>query len=130
MKRTFTQEVKLEIIQADRTYESTVLFLFAFFKINGTLNSGKLRLRIEDEETRNITSKLINSTFNIRSKIEDKNIYLNVSSLPEEFSMNISDVELETHDEYKTYITGLFFGKGYVSSPVSKYYHLEIRVKK
>ena len=130
MQKTFTQLVKLEILEADRTYESTVLFLLGFFKINGTLNSGKLKLRILDDDTRDITTKLINKTFNTRVTLKDKNIFVNENVLPEDFNTNISDIELETEEEYKDYITGLFFGKGYISSPVSKYYHLEIRMKK
>ena len=130
MQKTFTQLVKLEILEADRTHEGTVLFLLGFFKINGTLNSGKLKLRILDDDTRILTAKLINKIFKTRVTIEEKNIFLNTNVLPEDFDTNISNIELETEEEYKDYITGLFFGKGYISSPVSKYYHLEIRMKK
>jgi DNA-binding protein WhiA len=129
MRETFTLSVKQEIIEADRTQEEAVLFLLALIIINGTPNSGKVHLRINDEELRTKTKKLIDKTFRINSKIKDKIISFSEEVLPNDFNYKIQNVELTTDEEYKTFITGLFFGKGYVSSPESKYYHLEIRVK-
>ena len=128
-KESFTLLVKREILEADRTPEETVLFLLGLFKINGTHKSGKIAIRVVDTLNRNTIKKMINKSFNTRCKTIGNEIFINQSCLPDTFKLRIKDIELNTDNEFKIFITGLFFGKGYVSSPKSKYYHLEIRVK-
>jgi DNA-binding transcriptional regulator WhiA len=71
MRSSFTLSVKQEIIETDRNHNDSVLFLIALIRINGTLDGGKIKVRINDEELRNKIAQLINKTFNTRVQIKN-----------------------------------------------------------
>jgi len=130
MTKTFTNYVKEEILEHDRTDEETVLFLIALIKINGTLKKGEVHLRVLDKTHRTLLKKMITDTLKLKVKVIENNLVFDINLYDEDFNFDLSDMEINNEEELRLYLTGIFFGKGYINSPKSKYYHLEIRIKK
>ncbi|MCU4117410.1 DNA-binding protein WhiA [Mycoplasma zalophi] len=117
MKITFTQKVKLEVIDQKISWESAINFL------NGILytqtNTKIHKLIINNENIRKFIEKIL-QTLNIEYKLPKKNWLL--FEIPEIFFTY-------KYRKKKEFFAGIFIVSGSVSDVKSTSYHLEIKTK-
>ncbi|MBU4691192.1 DNA-binding protein WhiA [Mycoplasma zalophi] len=117
MKITFTQKVKLEVIDQKISWESAINFL------NGILytqtNTKIHKLIINNENIRKFIEKIL-QTLNIEYKLPKKNWLL--FEMPEIFFTY-------KYRKEKEFFAGIFIVSGSVSDVKSTSYHLEIKTK-
>lgn len=129
MKKTFSFLTKEEILMVERNKKENALLIDIIIIANGRWNNKNIHIKIVDKNLRELFSKKIIDTLNINTKIIGREVIIDGKDYKQEFEIDFSSIPLTNVDEYRIFLAGLFFGKGYVNRPDSKYYHMDFRIK-
>lgn len=130
---SFSHFIKDEILEYDWTDKELSILFFSFLRTNGTFKRSKYiftttLLNWEDKITKmferyySLKLKPIKQSTQLKYEITD-------SDFLESFAKEIGNLIVNNENELKAYIAGAFVGKGWISSPKTRFYHFEIRVR-
>lgn len=129
MEKSFSFLVKEEILNVERVEQDNALLIDAIIIANGYFINENLHIKILEKDLRRSLANKIEKVHGIKTTIKRRDIVITDKKFVESATIEFSEAALEIVEEYRVFLTGLFFGKGYVNRPDSKYYHMDFRVK-
>ncbi len=134
MISSFSEKIKAEILNYKREEGELKFLINSFLYTNGSFNNDKFTLKTSLKKHKKLLITLIQKFYDFKIEVSESKtiikITINDPSFKEIFLNEIEKTKLKKTEDYKAYISGVFLGKGWVSSPSSKFYHFEIRIKK
>ncbi len=130
---SFSYLIKNEILEYSWTKEQLGILFFSLLRTNGTFKKSNYvfsttLLNWEDKIT-----KLFETYYGLKLKpIKQKTQLKYVIEDPdflENFANEIGNLVIESQEDLKAYLAGAFVGKGWISSPATRFYHFELRVR-
>ena len=144
---SFTMNVKNEISLQDNERNMEMIELSAFIRNNGRYDDSKIILSTENNKVAKHIYVLIKKMFNVVANIDDKNSSFNRNRLllieinqkvnnilkdlyviddNNEYLSIVPEFFLDSEDEKRAYLRGVFLATGSVNDPKTSRYHLEI----
>ncbi len=146
---SFTMSVKNEISLQDNERNMEMIELSAFIRNNGKYDDTKISLSTENNKVAKHIYVLIKKMFNVVAKIDDKNSSFNRNRLllieinqkvdnilkdlyviddSNKYMKIVPEFFLDSEDEKRAYLRGVFLATGSVNDPKTSRYHLEFLV--
>ncbi len=129
---SFAEYIKNEILDFNWEKSQLDILFYSFIRTNGIFKDGKFILGSSLKSQRNKISKLFEEFYNVRPKtveLETKiNFVINDANFKNIFEEKWKDFKPKSESEHKAFVSGCFVGKGWISKPSSKYYHMEFRI--
>ena len=143
---SFTMNVKNEISLQDNERNMEMIELSAFIRNNAKYDNSKIILSTENNKVAKHIYVLIKKIFNVVANIDDKNNSFNRSRLllieinqkidnilkdlyvldeSNKYMENVPEFFVDTEDEKRAYLRGVFLSTGSVNDPKTSRYHLE-----
>ncbi len=143
---SFTMSVKNEISLQDNERNMEMIELSAFIRNNGKYDDTKISLSTENNKVAKHIYVLIKKMFNVVAKIDDKNSSFNRNRLllieinqkvdnilkdlyviddSNKYMKIVPEFFLDSEDEKRAYLRGVFLATGSVNDPKTSRYHLE-----
>ena len=143
---SFTMSVKNEISLQDNERNMEMIELSAFIRNNGKYDDSKIFLSTENNKVAKHIYILIKKIFNVVSNIDDKNNAFNRSRLllieinqkvnnilkdlyvideDNKYLEVVPEFFVDSEDEKRAYLRGVFLSTGSVNDPKTSRYHLE-----
>jgi len=143
---SFTMSVKNEISLQDNERNMEMIELSAFIRNNGKYDDTKISLSTENNKVAKHIYVLIKKMFNVVAKIDDKNSSFNRNRLllieinqkidnilkdlyviddNNKYMKIVPEFFLDSEDEKRAYLRGVFLATGSVNDPKTSRYHLE-----
>ncbi len=143
---SFTMNVKNEISLQDNERNMEMIELSAFIRNNGKYDNSKITLSTENNKVAKHIYVLIKKIFNVVANIDDKNNSFNRSRLllieinqkvdkklkdlyvvdkSNEYLDTVPEFFVDSEDEKRAYLRGVFLSTGSVNDPKTSRYHLE-----
>lgn len=132
-KISFTSFIKNEILEHNWTKRQKEILFLSLLKTNGFFKEEKYIFTtglLEREDYLTDLFKTIYSLDVVPKKTKTLLKYeISNEEFTEKFSNKLKENVLKNIEESKAYISGVFLGKGWISSPKSRFYHCELRIK-
>ena len=143
---SFTMNVKNEISLQDNERNMEMIELSAFIRNNGKYDNSKITLSTENNKVAKHIYVLIKKIFNVVASIDDKNNSFNRSRLllieinqkvdnilkdlyvldeSNKYLKVVPEFFVDSEDEKRAYLRGVFLSTGSVNDPKTSRYHLE-----
>lgn len=130
---SFSKFIKDEIINFQWSEKDLSILFYAFLRSNGTYRQGNYIVTTTLIKWEVFFNNLFLKNYGLEIKpIKSKTMIKYIINDPlflEKFATNLGELVIESLSENKAYIAGTFLGKGWVSSPSSRFYHCEVRVR-
>ncbi len=130
---SFSEYIKNEIMEYNWSKDQWRILFYAFLRTNGTFKNGKYVVTTTLKKWEKKFDDLFFENYGFKPesihlkkilKYEIKN-----SVFLENFAEELGSLLVNSLDENKAYVAGIFLGKGWINEPTSKFYHFEIRVR-
>ena len=143
---SFTINVKNEVSSYDGTKNENMALLSAIIRNSGKISKDKIIITTENSKVARCIYTLISEIYNVSVDIDDKEnsfnrnrLYVitindNISFILEDLGIiasngnyldNIPDYLLDSEDEKRAYLRGIFLSCGSINDPKTSRYHLE-----
>lgn len=130
---SFSHFIKNEIIEYNWSEKELGILFFSFLRTNGTFRNSKYVFTTTLVEWEKKITSMFLTYYGLKIKPEKQRTQLKyVIASPEfleEFANSIGNLIVNDLEELKAYAAGAFVGKGWISSPSTRFYHFEIRVR-
>lgn len=130
---SFSYLIKNEILEYDWTKKQLDILFFSLLRTNGTFKKSNYVFSTTLLHWEKKITKLFETCYGLKIKpIKQKTQLKYVIKDPDfldNFANDIGNLVIESQDELKAYLAGAFVGKGWISSPSTKFYHFELRVR-
>lgn len=130
---SFSQFIKNEILEYDWTDEQLSILFFSFLRTNGTFKKSNYIFSTTQIKWEKKITEMFLKFYGLkvkpqRQKTQLKYIITDADFL-ERFANEIGNLIIDNEDGLKAYLAGSFVGKGWISSPETRFYHFELRVR-
>ncbi len=133
-QKSFSEFIRNEILNYSWTNKQLEILFYSFITTNGEFKDNKFILSttlIEHEAYFNNLFKRIYELNVKPSKLKTKLKYTlnNIDEFKIKYFNQQSQIVLSDLENTKAFLAGVFLGKGWVSSPSSRFYNMEFRIK-
>ncbi len=131
-KISFAEFIKNEILDFDWNEKQLDILFYSFLKSNCVFKKKHAVLGTQLKEKQEKIVSLFKEVFDVEVEVKELeskvNFIIDDPSFVDRFYMLESELNLSDEDDVKAFIAGSFIGKGWVSKPSSRFYHMEFRV--
>ncbi len=131
-KISFAEYIKNEILSFNWEDEQLNILFYSFLKTNGVYKGNKFVIGTSLLSKKGLFIKLFKKFYQLNIEVKDLETKINFFTDDKEFIQKFQDQEktltLKNDLDAMAYIAGAFIGKGWVSRPSSRSYHLEFRI--
>jgi len=148
---SFTSNVKTEVASSDGTHDENIAMLSAIVRNSGKYDDEKIVVVTENSKVAKKVYLLLNDIYHVNVRIDDKDntfnrnrLYLvivsdNIDFILKDLSIidednnyleRIDDYIIDSEDEVRAYLKGVFLSCGSVNDPKTSRYHLEFFIEK
>lgn len=132
-KKSFSENIKYEILSYDWSKKMIRILFHAFVKINLEKKDKYFLFKTTQKDFKNKIIIWFREIYSVEIKLQETKellkIFIYDKDFENSFFNNEKQININSKEEYGVYIAGLFLGKGWINSPKSKFYHFEIRTK-
>ncbi len=129
---SFAEFIKNEILKFNWEEAQLDILFYSFLKTNGIQKGGNFTLGSSLRSQTETIIKLFKKFYNVEPEIKKLTTKTNYIINDEEFLNKLDErwetFKPKTKEEHKALIAGCFIGKGWISKPSSKFYHMEFRI--
>ncbi len=129
---SFAEFIKNEILKFNWEEAQLDILFYSFIKTNGVSKGKKFVVGSSLKKQGDLISKLFKKFYNVEPDLKESttkiNFIINDEGFENKFKDKWDSFKPKTVEEHKALIAGCFVGKGWISKPSSKYYHMEFRV--
>ena len=147
---SFTSNVKTEVASYDGTHDENIAMLSAIVRNSGKYDNEKIVVITENSKVAKKVYLLLNDIYHVNVRIDDKDnsfnrnrLYLvtvsdNVDFILKDLSVidnnnnyleKIENYIIDSEDELRAYLKGVFLSCGSVNDPKTSRYHLEFFIE-
>ncbi len=129
---SFAEFIKNEILEFNWDEAQLDILFYSFIKTNGDFRGEKFIIGSSLKKQSDKILKLFKKFYNVEPEVEflktKVNFIIDAESFKNKFDEKWSLFKPKNVEEHKALIAGCFVGKGWISKPSSKYYHMEFRI--
>lgn len=130
---SFSHFIKNEILEYNWSERELSILFFSFLRTNGTFKKSKYIFTTTLLDWEKKITEMFRKYQGLKIKPEIQKTQLKYvitdAEFLERFANEIGNLIVNNEAELKAYIAGAFVGKGWISSPSTRFYHFEIRVR-
>lgn len=131
-KISFAEYIKNEILDFDWDEKQLSILFYSFLKTNGVFRADNFIVGTSLFSKKEFIQSLFKKIFNTEPKVEvlktKINFIINDKDFIDQFYKFESNLKLKKDLDWMAYIAGAFIGKGWISRPSSRSYHMEFRI--
>ncbi len=131
-KISFAEFIKNEIIEFNWKDEQLDILFYSFLKTNGNFVDDKFTVGSSLKNHKKLFRKLFKKYYNVEPEVGELEtkikFIINDKEFKNEFFNKENSLVLDTDEKCMAFVAGAFIGKGWISRPSSRFYHMEFRV--
>ncbi len=129
---SFAEFIKNEILEFDWNDTQLDILFYSFLKTNCVFKKKEAVLGTPLKDKVDLFKRLFKQIFDVEVEVKELETKVNLIIRDETFQSKFYEIEdnlnLANEDEVRAFIAGSFIGKGWISKPSSRFYHLEFRI--